>query len=169
MSGDPSLKSEEMKVRIIAVGKLKEKYWTEACGEYVKRLSAYCTVEIIEVKESPLRGNSPADEEEVRRSEGRDILGKIGKDDYVITLEIKGRALDSEELAFNIERLGISGKSTVDFVIGGSLGLSEEVSGRADMKLSFSAMTFPHQMMRVILLEQIYRSFKIIRGETYHK
>ncbi len=166
---DPSLKSEEMKVRIIAVGKLKEKYWTEACGEYVKRLSAYCTVEIIEVKESPLRGNSPADEEEVRRSEGRDILGRIGKDDYVITLEIKGRALDSEELAFNIERLGISGKSTVDFVIGGSLGLSEEVSGRADMKLSFSAMTFPHQMMRVILLEQIYRSFKIIRGETYHK
>lgn len=169
MSGDPSLKSEEMKVRIIAVGKLKEKYWTEACGEYVKRLSAYCTVEIIEVKESPLRGNSPADDEEVRRSEGRDILGRIGKDDYVITLEIKGRALDSEELAFNIERLGISGKSTVDFVIGGSLGLSEEVSRRADMKLSFSAMTFPHQMMRVILLEQIYRSFKIIRGETYHK
>ena len=169
MSAGPSLKSEEMKVRIIAVGKLKEKYWTEACGEYIKRLSAYCTVEIIEVKESPLRGNSPADEEEVRRNEGRDILGKIGKDDYVITLEIKGRALDSEELAFNIERLGISGKSTVDFVIGGSLGLSEEVSGRADMKLSFSAMTFPHQMMRVILLEQIYRSFKIIRGETYHK
>ena len=159
-----------MKIRIIAVGKLKEKYWTEACAEYVKRLSAYCGVEILEIKESLLRANpSPAEEEEVRRSEGRDILSKVNREDYVISLEIDGKMLDSEELSLNIERLGISGRSTVDFIIGGSLGLSEEVSERADMRLSFSAMTFPHQMMRVILLEQIYRSFKIIRGETYHK
>ena len=159
-----------MKIRIIAVGKLKEKYWTDACAEYLKRLAPYCNVEIIEIRESPLRANpSPADEEEVRLAEGRDILGKVNREDYVITLEIKGKVLDSEELALNMERLGISGRSTVDFLIGGSLGLSGEVSERADLKLSFSAMTFPHQMMRVILLEQIYRSFKIIRGEAYHK
>jgi len=159
-----------MKVNIITVGKLKERYWVDACAEYMKRLSAYCDPEIIEVKESQLRANpSEADEEAVKTEEGREILRRIRPEDYVITLEIKGKSLDSEELAWNIERLGISGRSSVAFVIGGSLGLSEEVSGRADLKLSFSAMTFPHQMMRVILLEQIYRSFKIIRGETYHK
>ena len=159
-----------MKIRIIAIGKLKEKYWTEAVAEYSKRLSSYCNLEIVELKESPLRANpSEAEEEQVRREEGADILKAIGRDDYVITLEIKGKSLDSEELAWNIERLGINGRPSIAFVIGGSLGLSEEVSRRADMKLSFSAMTFPHQMMRVILLEQIYRSFRIIRGETYHK
>lgn len=159
-----------MKVNIIAIGKLKERYWHEACAEYMKRLSAYCDPEIIELRESQLRSNpSEADEETVRKEEGREILKRIKPEDYVISLEIKGKSLDSEELAWNIERLGISGRSTIDFVIGGSLGLSREVSERADLKLSFSAMTFPHQMMRVILLEQIYRSFKIIRGETYHK
>ena len=149
---------------------MKERYWLDAVLEYMKRLSAYCDPQIIEIRESPLRSNpSDADEEAVRIEEGREILKRIRPEDYVITLEIKGKSLDSEELALNIERLGISGRSYVDFVIGGSIGLSKEVNERADLRLSFSAMTFPHQMMRVILLEQIYRSFKIIRGETYHK
>ena len=149
---------------------MKERYWQDAVLEYMKRLSAYCDPQIIEIRESPLRSNpSDADEEAVRIEEGREILKRIRPEDYVITLEIKGKSLDSEELALNIERLGISGRSYVDFVIGGSIGLSKEVNERADLRLSFSAMTFPHQMMRVILLEQIYRSFKIIRGETYHK
>ena len=146
-----------MNIRIIAVGKLKEKYWTEAVAEYSKRLGAYCSLEIVELKDTEPAG------------EGEKILSRIRKDEYVITLEIKGRALDSEQLADKINRLALDGKSNVAFVIGGSDGLSPEVSRRADFKLSFSAMTFPHQMMRVILLEQIYRSFKIIRNETYHK
>ena len=146
-----------MNIRIIASGKLKEKYWTDAVREYSKRLGAYCSLEIIELK----------DTEPV--AEGERILSRIRKDDYVITLEIKGKGLSSEQLASKIEQLGINGRSNLSFVIGGSEGMSPEVSDRADFKLSFSAMTFPHQMMRVILLEQIYRSFKIIRNETYHK
>lgn len=159
-----------MNVTIIAVGKLKEKYWTDAVKEYSKRLGSYCTLNIIELKESPLRANpSAADELAVKVAEGADILSKIKPTDYVITLEIKGKGLSSEQLADKIEDLGINGRSSIVFVIGGSLGLSPEVSKRSDFKLSFSAMTFPHQMMRVILLEQIYRSFKIIRNEAYHK
>ena len=159
-----------MNISIIAIGKLKEKYWQDAVKEYSKRLGAYCKLQIIELKESPLPANpSAADEEAVKRAEGTEILSKISKGDYVITLEIKGKSFSSEALASKIEELGIEGKSSLVFVIGGSLGLSKEVSERADFKLSFSAMTFPHQMMRVILLEQIYRSFKIIRNETYHK
>jgi len=157
-------------IRIIAVGKLKEKYWRDAVAEYSKRLGAYCSLEIIELKESPLRANpSPADEGAVKRAEGEEILRHLGKGDYVMTLEIKGKSLSSEQLASKIADLALDGKSSIAFVIGGSLGLSPEVSRRADFKLSFSAMTFPHQMMRVILLEQIYRSFKINRNETYHK
>ena len=159
-----------MNITILAVGKLKEKYWKDAIEEYSKRLSRYCTFRITEVKESLLRANpSEADKEAVKTAEGRELLSKIKSSDYVITLEIKGKALSSTELAERIEELGITGKSSVVFIIGGSLGLSEEVSRRADFKLSFSAMTFPHQMMRVILLEQIYRSFKIIKNEAYHK
>ena len=159
-----------MNIRIIAVGKLKEKYWRDAAAEYSKRLGAYCNIEVTEIKESPLRANpSAADEEAVKIAEGEDILRHIGKSDYVITLEIKGKSLTSEQLADKIASLALEGKSNLAFVIGGSLGLSAEVSRRADFKLSFSAMTFPHQMMRVILLEQIYRSFKINRNETYHK
>lgn len=159
-----------MNITVLAVGKLKEKYWKDAIEEYSKRLSRYCTFRITEVKESLLRANpSEADEEAVKTAEGRELLNKIKSSDYVITLEIKGKALSSTELAERIEELGITGKSSVVFIIGGSLGLSEEVSRRADFKLSFSAMTFPHQMMRVILLEQIYRSFKIIKNEAYHK
>lgn len=159
-----------MNITIIAIGKLKEKYWQDAVTEYSKRLAAYCKLEIIELKESPLRGNpSAADEEAVKREEGREILGRIKKSDHVITLEIDGKSVSSEQLAERIRILGIEGKSSIVLVIGGSLGLSSEVSSRADFKLSFSQMTFPHQMMRVVLLEQIYRSFKINRNEAYHK
>lgn len=159
-----------MNITVIAIGKLKEKYWTDAVKEYSKRLGGYCSLNIIELKESPLRANpSAADEEAVKAAEGNDILSRIKPTDFVITLEIKGKGLSSEQLADKIEDLAINGKSSIVFVIGGSLGLSADVSKRSDFKLSFSAMTFPHQMMRVILLEQIYRAFKIIRNEAYHK
>ena len=159
-----------MNIRVISVGKLKEKYWRDAVSEYAKRLGAYCSVEIIEVRESRLPANpSAADEAAVKEAEGKDILHHISKGDYVITLEIKGKKLSSEQLADKMANLALDGNSSIAFVIGGSLGLSPEVSRRADFKLSFSDMTFPHQMMRVILLEQIYRSFKINRNETYHK
>ena len=159
-----------MNIQIICIGKLNASYWTDAIKEYSKRLSRYCTLEIVELKESLLRDNaSAADEEKVKLEEGREILSRIKDGTYVITLEILGKQLSSEELASKIETLGIEGKSNVAFVIGGSLGLSPEVSKRANFKLSFSKMTFPHQMMRVVLMEQIYRSFKIIRHETYHK
>ncbi|MBR6472197.1 MAG: 23S rRNA (pseudouridine(1915)-N(3))-methyltransferase RlmH [Firmicutes bacterium] len=159
-----------MNIQIICIGKLKEKYWKDAVKEYSKRLSRYCALEITELKESLLPANaSPADEEKVKEEEGREILKAIKDGTYVVTLEIKGSALSSEGLAAKIDDLAIMGKSNVTFIIGGSLGLSPEVSARSDFKLSFSKMTFPHQMMRVILLEQIYRSFKIIRHETYHK
>ncbi|MBR0456468.1 MAG: 23S rRNA (pseudouridine(1915)-N(3))-methyltransferase RlmH [Firmicutes bacterium] len=159
-----------MNIRIIAVGKLKEKYWRDAVAEYSKRLGAYCSIDVTEIKESQLRANpSEADEEAVKTAEGEDILRHISKGDYVITLEIKGKKLSSEQMAEKMANLALEGKSNIAFIIGGSLGLSSEVSRRADFKLSFSDMTFPHQMMRVILLEQIYRSFKINRNETYHK
>ena len=159
-----------MNIQIICIGKLKEKYWTDAIKEYSKRLSRFCNLEITELKESLLPANaSAADEEKVKAEEGKEILKAIKDGTYVITLEINGKALTSEELASKIDDLGIMGRSSVAFVIGGSLGLSPEVSRRADFKLSFSKMTFPHQMMRVILLEQIYRSFKINRHEAYHK
>ncbi|MDO4745467.1 MAG: 23S rRNA (pseudouridine(1915)-N(3))-methyltransferase RlmH [Bacillota bacterium] len=159
-----------MNITVIAIGKLKEKYWTDAVKEYSKRLGGYCNLNIIELKESPLRANpSAADEEAVKVAEGNDILSRIKPTDFVITLEIKGKGLSSEQLADKIEDLAINGRSSIVFVIGGSLGLSQDVSKRADFKLSFSAMTFPHQMMRVILLEQVYRAFKIIRNEAYHK
>lgn len=146
-----------MNITILCIGKLKERYWVEAIAEYSKRLNKYCSLSIEELKEDLLF------------AEGQNILKRIKKETYVITLEIKGSMLTSEALAGKMELLGIEGKSDVTFIIGGSVGLSEEVSRRADYKLSFSKMTFPHQMMRVILLEQIYRSFKIIKGETYHK
>jgi 23S rRNA (pseudouridine1915-N3)-methyltransferase len=146
-----------MNIRVICIGKLKEKYWVDAIGEYSKRLSKYCNLTIEELKEDSLL------------EEGENVLKRIKKETYVITLEIKGDMLTSELLAEKIEALGIEGKSDVTFIIGGSVGISEEVSKRADFKLSFSKMTFPHQMIRIFLLEQIYRSFKIIKRETYHK
>ena len=159
-----------MNIQIVCIGKLKEKYWSEAVNEYTKRLSRYCNMEITELKEARLPANaSAADEENVKIEEGRAILRAIKEDTFVITLEILGKQLSSTELADKIEELSLGAKSNIAFVIGGSLGLSEEVSRRSNFKLSFSKMTFPHQMMRVVLLEQIYRSFKIIKHETYHK
>jgi len=149
-----------LNITILCIGKLKEKYWTDAVSEYVKRLSKYCILQIDELKES---------DRDDRDEEGANILKKIKADDYVIALEIRGAQIDSEGLASKIENLQVSGKSKIVFVIGGSEGLSKEVAKRADESLSFSKMTFPHQMMRVILLEQIYRSFKIIKNEKYHK
>lgn len=159
-----------MNINVICIGKLKEKYWKDAIAEYSKRLSGYCSFKIIELKESKLPANaSPADELKVMENEGRSILGKIGDSDYVVALEVEGKLLDSPELAKKMQSTFASGKSTIDFIIGGSLGLSDGVKKRADFGLSFSRMTFPHQMMRVVLLEQIYRGFKIINNEAYHK
>lgn len=158
-----------MNITVICVGKLKEKYWQDAIKEYSKRLSSYCNLNIVELKETRLQGNSMADEAAVKYGEGQEILKKIKDSMYVVTLEVKGKKLSSEDLAAKIEDLSIRGNSNIAFVIGGSLGLDQAVSKRADMKLSFSDMTFPHQMMRVILLEQVYRAFKINRNETYHK
>lgn len=159
-----------MDINVICIGNLKESYWRDAVSEYSKRLRPYCRLTVTELKESRLKANAgPAEEEDVKENEGKDILGHIDPQDFVVTLEIKGKKLSSEQLADKLAELGLQGKSTVDMVIGGSLGLSPEVSRRADFKLSFSDMTFPHQLMRVILLEQIYRAFKIQRGEPYHK
>jgi 23S rRNA (pseudouridine1915-N3)-methyltransferase len=159
-----------MNITVVCIGKLKERYWSEAIQEYSKRLGKYCTLAINELKEEKAPDNaSPAEEMAVKEAEGKGILKQIKKEAFVIALEIQGNELISEALSEKIEALGIAGKSDLVFIIGGSLGLSEEVLARADYRLSFSKMTFPHQMMRVILLEQIYRSFKIIRNETYHK
>ncbi len=159
-----------MNIYVICVGKLKEKYWNEALSEYRKRLSKYCNLLIEELKEERLPDNaSLAQEEAVKEEEGKRILGKLKAGTYVIALDVKGEALSSEGLAQFVKDLGIKGRSDVAFIIGGSLGLSQGVLDRSDLRLSFSKMTFPHQMMRVILLEQLYRSFKINRNEVYHK
>lgn len=159
-----------MKITVITVGKIKEKYLKDAIAEYSKRLSRYCKLEILEVAdEKTPDGASETVEENIRDKEGERILKLIKEDAYVITLEIGGKMLTSEGLADRIETLGIQGKSHLVFVIGGSIGLGKEVLRRSDYALSFSKMTFPHQLMRVILLEQIYRSYRIINGEPYHK
>lgn len=159
-----------MKITVVAVGKIKEKYLKDAISEYTKRLSRYCKLEIVEVPDEKTPEDAgPVVEEGIRRREGERILKQIKEGSYVFTLEIDGRTPDSVEFSKKIETLGIQGKSSLIFVIGGSLGLSREISAQADYKLSFSRMTFPHQLMRVILLEQIYRSFRIIHGEPYHK
>lgn len=159
-----------MKIQIICIGKLKEKYWTDAVSEYSKRLSRFCDLEITELKEAKLPDKaSEAQEQAVIEEEGKNILKHVKDGSYVISLEILGKNLTSVELAEKMEELPLMGKSHVTFIIGGSLGLSRDVSKRADFKLSFSKMTFPHQMMRVILLEQVYRAFKINKNEAYHK
>ena len=159
-----------MKITILAVGKIKEKFYTEAVNEYMKRLSRYCKLEILQVIDEKTAENSSAVEMEiVKEKEAERLLKKIPESAYVIALEINGKELDSPALAEKINALGISGISHIVFVIGGSLGLHKSVSARADYSLSFSKMTFPHQLMRVILLEQLYRSYRIINGEPYHK
>lgn len=159
-----------MNIKIIAVGKLKEKYWVQAVEEYTKRLSAYAKVQIIEVPdEKAPDAMSPAEEQQVKQAEGDRLLAQMKPDDYVIALAIEGKAWTSEQLAGEMDTLATYGRSKVAFVIGGSLGLSSDVLRRADAQLSFSRMTFPHQLVRVLLLEQVYRAFRIMRGEPYHK
>ena len=159
-----------MKITLITVGKIKEKYLKDAIAEYSKRLSKYCKLDIIEVSDEKTPDQaSETVEEGIRSKEGEKILRYIKDDMYVITLEIAGKMLTSEELAERIEKLGSQGKSSIAFVIGGSIGLGKEVLKRSDYALSFSKMTFPHQLMRVILLEQVYRSYRIMNGEPYHK
>jgi 23S rRNA (pseudouridine1915-N3)-methyltransferase len=159
-----------MNITIITVGKLKERYFKEAVEEYSTRLSKYCKLDIVEVPDEKAPENlSPAQELIIIQKEGQGILKYVKEDAYVIALAIQGKQLSSEGLADLINDLGIKGRSNISFVIGGSLGLSDEVLKRADYKLSFSLMTFPHQLMRVILLEQVYRGFRIIKGEPYHK
>lgn len=159
-----------MKITILSVGKIKEKYWNMALDEYGKRLSRYCKLETVEVAdEKTPDGASEALETQIRQKEGKRLLDKIPGGAYVIALAIEGKMPDSVELSRKIERLGIHGIAHIVFIIGGSLGLDHEVLKRADEQISFSRMTFPHQMMRVILLEQIYRSYRIINGEPYHK
>ena len=159
-----------MKITIITVGKLKEKYLKDAIAEYIKRLSKYCKLEIVEVADEKTSDNaSVVVEHAIRAKEAGRILKYVKEDAYVITLEINGKQLSSEELAEKIDRLGVQGTSHIIFIIGGSIGLGEEVLKKSDFSLSFSKMTFPHQLMRVILLEQVYRSYRIISGEPYHK
>ncbi|TFE01476.1 23S rRNA (pseudouridine(1915)-N(3))-methyltransferase RlmH [Jeotgalibacillus salarius] len=159
-----------MKIQIITVGKLKEKYLKQGIAEYTKRLGAYCNIEEIEVPDEKAPENlSEADMQIVKQKEGERILSKIAADTHVITLEINGKQLTSEQLAKEIDKLATYGKSKIAFVIGGSLGLSDEVLKRSDFGLSFSKMTFPHQLMKLVLVEQVYRSFRINRNEPYHK
>ena len=163
-----------MRITLVVVGKIKEKFFAEAILEYEKRLSRYCKLEILQVAdektpEKEAVRDSVSHERQIKESEGQRILAQIKDGAYVIALAIKGQMASSEELAEKLKQLGICGKSHVVFIIGGSLGLSEAVLKRADEQLSFSYMTFPHQLMRVILLEQIYRGFRIMAGEPYHK
>ena len=158
-----------MKITLVTVGKIKEKFYTDAIAEYAKRLSRYCKLEIIQVADEKTPDKaSEAEEQQIKDKEGKRILEQI-KDGAFVIAAIDGKMLDSVELAEKIDKLGIGGVSQLVFVIGGSLGLSEAALSRADYRLSFSRMTFPHQLMRVILLEQIYRSYRIIHKEPYHK
>lgn len=159
-----------MKITIITVGKLKEKYLKDAIAEYSKRLSKYCKLEIIEVADEKTSEHaSEVVEESIRAKEAERILKYVKEDAYVITLEIGGKQLSSEEFAEKIEKLGVQGTSHITFIIGGSIGLGKDVLAKSDYALSFSKMTFPHQLMRVILLEQIYRCYRINANEPYHK
>ena len=159
-----------MRITILAVGKIKETYLRDAISEYGKRLSRYCKLDIVEVADEKTPDQaSDAMEEIIRNKEGERLLRQIKEDAFVITLEIQGEQLTSEGFADKIEKLGITGISHIQFIIGGSLGLAAKVLERSNYRLSFSKMTFPHQLMRVILLEQIYRSYRIIAGEPYHK
>ena len=159
-----------MRINIVCVGKIKEKYLKLGIDEFKKRLSKYCKLEIIELEDEKAPENlSDKEMLMIKEKEGKKILSKIKDNSYVIALAIDGKNLSSEELAETINKLGLRGISNITFVIGGSLGLSDEVLSRADYKLSFSKMTFPHQLMRLILLEQVYRAYRINNGEPYHK
>ncbi len=159
-----------MRISLICVGKLKEKYLSAGVEEYAKRLGSYCTLEILELQDEKTPDKAgEALEEMIKKKEGERILKALKEDSYCIALAIEGIQLTSVELAEKMNNLGINGTSHISFVIGGSLGLSREVLNRADYKLSFSKLTFPHQLMRVILLEQVYRAYRIINNQPYHK
>ncbi|MCT4583839.1 MAG: 23S rRNA (pseudouridine(1915)-N(3))-methyltransferase RlmH [Peptostreptococcaceae bacterium] len=159
-----------MNIDIVCVGKIKEKYIKLGIDEFSKRLSKYCKLNIIEVPDEKAPENLSLKEEiMIKDKEGQKILSKMKDNSYVVTLEIKGKMLSSEDLASKMQDLMVSGNSRVSFVIGGSLGLSDDVLKRSNMGISFSKMTFPHQLMRLILLEQVYRGFRIMKGEPYHK
>ncbi|MCE7790876.1 23S rRNA (pseudouridine(1915)-N(3))-methyltransferase RlmH [Salipaludibacillus sp. CUR1] len=159
-----------MNISIIAVGKLKEKYLKQGIQEYTKRLGSYANVQIIEVADEKAPDNMSENEIiQVKEKEGERILSKISQDTFVIALAIEGQAWTSERLAKELDQLATYGKSKIAFVIGGSVGLGKAVLDRSDLQLSFSKMTFPHQLMRLILTEQIYRAFRIIHGHAYHK
>ena len=159
-----------MEIRIVTVGKIKEKYLNVGIAEYAKRLSRYCKLTFCQVTDEKTPDKaSDALNEQIKNTEAQRLMKQIREQDYVIALALDGKMLDSIELSQKISRLGVEGKSSIAFVIGGSLGLGDEVLRRADYKLSFSKMTFPHQLMQMILLEQIYRSYRIINHEPYHK
>lgn len=159
-----------MKITIIAVGKIKEKFYRDAINEYAKRLSKYCKFEVIEVADEKTPDKCSETEEQLILSKEADkIMKHIRQDMFVYALAIKGKKLDSVAFANEINQLGLSGKSSIAFIIGGSLGLHDSILKRSDKQLSFSDMTFPHQLMRVILSEQIYRCYRIISNEPYHK
>ena len=159
-----------LSIRLICVGKLREQFYVDAFAEYSKRLSAYCKFECIELNETKL-GASPSDKEIAAAldKEAGDIERAIGKDTYVIAMCVEGRQLKSEDFARRINELAVSGRGRLCFVVGGSFGMAESVKQRADMRLGMSEMTFPHHLARVMLAEQIYRSFKILEGSRYHK
>ena len=159
-----------MKITILCVGKIKEKFYRDAIAEYEKRLSRYCKLEIVEVADEKTPDNaSELVERQIKEKEAERMEKYLKDGAFVCALAIDGKQLDSVELSERIEQLGTGGTSHIIFLIGGSLGMSEQLLKRADMKLSFSRMTFPHQLMRVILLEQIYRAYRILNHEPYHK
>lgn len=159
-----------MKLRVICVGRLKEKFYTDAVNEFKKRLSRFAEVEIVELADEKAPEKlSDAELEQIKLAEGRRILAKLADGETVVALEIRGVQLSSTELAEKLKNLMLEGKSRIAFIIGGSNGLSAEVLSRADFRLSFSKMTFSHQIFRVMLMEQLYRAFKIINNEPYHK
>lgn len=158
-----------MKISIVCIGKIKEKFYKDAIKEYEKRLSAYSKLNIIEINDEKVKTENDSEIKIAMEKEGKNILSKIKEGQYVVTLEILGKNFSSEELADKMNSLALQGNSDIVFVIGGSYGLSDEVKKRSNLALSFSRMTFPHQLMRVVLVEQIYRAFKIIKKEPYHK
>jgi 23S rRNA (pseudouridine1915-N3)-methyltransferase len=159
-----------MRISIIAVGKVREKYLSQGIEEYLKRLQRYATVQVVETAEEQAPETlSAAEQGQVKMREGERLLKQVREGQYVIGLAIDGKQLSSEEFANLLNDLGVSGRSDLAFLIGGSLGLSDEALQRADLRLSFGKMTFPHQLMRLVLVEQVYRGFRILRGEPYHK
>ena len=158
-----------MNINIVAAGKIKERYLAEGIAEFMKRLRHYAQVHILEISEEKMKENpSPAEKEKILSQEGERLLRQVPDGSYLIVLDVYGKESSSEELAARIDALGLQGQSNITFLIGGAFGLSREVRAAAKERLSFSRMTFTHQMVRLLLVEQIYRAFKINRGEKYH-